>query len=335
MQLFGVLVFIFLSSLVGTWGLKRYALAKQIMDIPNARSSHSSPTPRGGGLAFVIVFLFSVATLTLTQVLEHPINQLALISLAMVALLGFYDDKKTLSPLVRCIVQLISACLMLYAFNPLPSINLYIFQMQTGIILNSLMILYTVWLLNLFNFMDGINGIASVEALTVCIGMVLIFCLGGCYQLAFIPAILCACVLGFIPWNFPKAQIFMGDAGSSFLGFALALLSLEALTISADMFWSCLVMLGVFIVDASVTLFRRALRGEKIYMAHCSHAYQNAAKLYGSHITVTLAVLIINLTWLLPIALLISLHYLNGLLGLLLAYLPLYLTSIYFNAGKA
>ena len=330
----GILLVIFLSSLFGTLWLKRYALAKQIMDIPNARSSHSTPVPRGGGMAFVVVFLFAIMLLRSFGAIEFSLNWLTFIALSSVALLGFCDDKLSLSPKVRCIVQLCAAIIVVFALYPLPDISLHFIAIHSGFFLEILVILFLVWLLNLYNFMDGINGIASIEAISVCCGMALTYWLSGHFAETMLPLLLMAAVFGFLPWNFPKAQIFMGDAGSSFLGFALGVLSLQALAIDNQLFWSCMVLLGVFIVDASITIFRRAIRGEKVYQAHCSHAYQNAARKYNSHTLVTFTVLAINLLWLLPISALISVHYLPGFYGLILAYLPILYTCIKFNAGK-
>ncbi len=125
----------------------------------------------------------------------------------------------------------------------------------------------------------------------------------------------------------------MGDAGSGFLGMVLGLFSIQAAWIAPQFFWSWLILLGVFIVDATWTLFRRFLRGEKIYEAHRSHAYQYASRYYGSHKTVSLAIGVINVCWLTPLALWVGLAGLNALLGLVLAYLPLMALAIYFRAG--
>lgn len=330
----GILLGVFLSSFFATWWLKRYALAKKIMDIPNARSSHASPVPRGGGMAFVMVFLFTIILVSCFATVDFTLNKLLFISLSSVAVLGFFDDKLNLSARIRCVVQLCAAILVVFALYPLPDISLQFMAISSGIILEGLVILFLVWLLNLYNFMDGINGIASIEAISVCCGMSIVYWLSGHHSEALIPLLLSAAVFGFLPWNFPKAQIFMGDAGSSFLGFALGILSLQALTFDNQLFWSWLVLLGVFIVDASVTIFIRAIGGEKIYVAHCSHAYQNAARKYNSHTPVTLVVLAINLMWLLPISILISMQYLHGFYGVILAYIPLLYTSVKFNAGK-
>ncbi len=191
-----------------------------------------------------------------------------------------------------------------------------------------------VWVLNLFNFMDGIDGIASVEAITVCVGGALLYALIGVPALAATPLLLAASVAGFLVWNFPPAKIFMGDAGSGFLGIALGGLTLQAAWAAPQLLWAWLILLGVFVLDATFTLLRRLLRGDKVFEAHRSHAYQYASREYGAHLPVTLAVLAINVLWLLPWACLVALGYIDGLLALLIAYLPLAFLAVRFRAGQ-
>jgi Fuc2NAc and GlcNAc transferase len=141
-------------------------------------------------------------------------------------------------------------------------------------------------------------------------------------------------VLGFLAWNFPPARIFMGDAGSGFLGIVLAVLSLYAAWTDQAFLWAWLILLGVFVVDATFTLIRRLLRGDKVYEAHRSHGYQYASRKFRSHRVVTVAIAVINLLWLVPVAILVVMQYLDGLTGLLLAYVPLVLLAFKFHAGE-
>lgn len=134
--------------------------------------------------------------------------------------------------------------------------------------------------------------------------------------------------------EFPPARIFMGDAGSGFLGIALGVLSVQAAWQSSALLWVWLILLGVFIVDATFTLMRRLIRGDKVYEAHRSHAYQFASRQAGRHLPVTLAVIFINLVWLLPIAVSVGVFGLDGLSGLILAYVPLVFLAIRFRAGE-
>jgi Fuc2NAc and GlcNAc transferase len=143
-----------------------------------------------------------------------------------------------------------------------------------------------------------------------------------------------AAVAGFLVWNFPPAKIFMGDAGSGFLGLMLGALALYSAHIAPQMLWVWLILLGVFIVDATYTLIRRLLLGDKVYEAHRSHAYQYATRKYGRHLPVTLAVLAINLFWLAPWAVAVAFGAVDGAVALLCAYVPLLWLAWYFHAGE-
>lgn len=149
-----------------------------------------------------------------------------------------------------------------------------------------------------------------------------------------VPLSLAAAVGGFLFWNFPSARIFMGDAGSGFLGIILGALSLRAGWVDPTLFWGWLILLGVFIVDATWTLLRRLIRGDKVYEAHRSHAYQYASRAFGRHLPITMSVGGINLLWLLPWACAVVLGKVDGVLGLAISYAPIVALAIRFNAGK-
>lgn len=317
-----------------TWLLRRYALAKSLMDIPNARSSHSVPTPRGGGVAIVVTFLALLPLLGWVGWLGWP----SVIGLfgggVWVAVVGFLDDHGHIAARWRLLAHFIGAGWLLAWLPALPQLALAGYNLDLGLVGYGLAALMLVWLLNLYNFMDGIDGIASIEAITVCVGGALLYALIGIPMLAAAPLLLAACVGGFLVWNFPPARIFMGDAGSGFLGLILGGLTLQAAWVTPQLLWGWLILLGVFIVDATFTLLRRLLRGDKVYEAHRSHAYQYASRQYGAHLPVTLAVLAINVLWLLPWACIVALGYVDGFLALLISWLPLVLLAVRFNAGQ-
>ncbi|MGZ8180639.1 MAG: MraY family glycosyltransferase [Methylobacter sp.] len=314
--------------------LRRYALAKNLIDIPNERSSHSVPTPRGGGVAIVTSFLAVLPLLNGFDLLSSP----ALLALwgagCAVAVTGFLDDHGHIAARWRLLVHFGSAAWGLYWLGGLPPLTAFGYALNLGWLGYLCGAVYVVWLLNLYNFMDGIDGLAGIEAITVCCGGALMGWLAAPDSTAWmLPVLLATAVLGFIVWNFPPARIFMGDAGSGFLGIILALLSLQAAWAAPRLLWVWLILLGVFIVDATVTLCRRVLRGEKFYEAHCSHAYQYASRLMGAHRPVTLAIAAINVFWLLPVAGLVALQKLDGIAGLIAAYLPLWVLAYRYKAG--
>ncbi|MFL6966884.1 MraY family glycosyltransferase [Pseudomonas alvandae] len=322
------------GSLLLTSLLIRYALSRSLIDIPNARSSHSIPTPRGGGVAIVLCFLVAMP---LWRGDELSVNAvLAILGAgAGVAVLGFLDDHGHIAARWRLLGHFGAAVWALFWLGGgLPIINLMGMTVDFGWTGYVCAGLYLVWMLNLYNFMDGIDGIASIEAICACLGACMLYWLGGYETLIVAPLLLAMAVAGFLYWNFPPARIFMGDAGSGFLGITLGVLSLQAAWVSSNLLWVWLILLGVFIVDATVTLLRRLLRGDKVYEAHRSHAYQFASRHYGRHMPVTLAVAAINVFWLLPLAASVVLWNVDGALALIVAYVPLVLLAIRFRAGE-
>jgi Fuc2NAc and GlcNAc transferase len=141
------------------------------------------------------------------------------------------------------------------------------------------------------------------------------------------------CVAGFLIWNFPPARIFMGDAGSGFLGCMVATLALWSSHTAPHLFWSWFILGGCFMVDSTVTLVRRVARGERFNVAHRSHAYQYAARRYASHKTVSIAFLVITAGWLFPLAVAVAAGRLDGLTGVAIAYAPLLVLAFRFKAG--
>ncbi len=320
-------------SLLLTAALRRYALAKSLMDIPNARSSHTVPTPRGGGVAIVLSFLLLLPVFPALSLLSWTFTWGLIGAGAAIAVLGFLDDHGHIAARWRLLGHFGASAWALFWLGGLPPVTLLGTTFDLGYLGYLLAALYLVWLLNLYNFMDGIDGLASLEAISVCLGAALIYALAGFSSLAWAPLLLAFAVAGFLYWNVPPAKIFMGDAGSGFLGIALGVLSLHAAWMAPSLLWVWIILLGVFVVDATVTLIRRLVRGEKVYEAHRSHAYQYASRRAGRHLPVTLAVGLLNVCWLLPVAVCVALFGLDGFLGVIIAYTPLVVLAWKFNAG--
>lgn len=317
-----------------TGAVRRYALAHSVLDIPNARSSHVVATPRGGGVAIVIVSLVALPWLAHRGFLSLDALWALSGAGATVALVGFVDDHRHVAARWRLAAHFVAAAWAIHWLGGMPPLVLPIVGPATGWLGSTLLAIYLVWLLNLYNFMDGIDGIASVEAISVLAGGALLFAITGQPVLAATPLMLLAAVAGFLYWNVPPARIFMGDAGSGFLGIVLGVLSVQAGWLDPALFWAWQILLGVFIVDASVTLVRRLVRGERVYEAHRSHAYQHASRRFGGHLPVTLAVAVVNAVWLLPIAVCVGLGLVDGMVALLVAYLPLIALAVRFRAGS-
>ena len=326
------LIAVAILSVLLTGAMRTYALSRQLMDVPSDRSSHSLPTPRGGGVAIVAAFLAGV--LVLGGGVSMGAKSAILVAGTGIAVVGFADDHGHIPVRWRLLTHFACAIWIL-GWVGVPRLEWMGSTFDLGPIGVLLAALYLVWMVNLYNFMDGIDGIAGGEALAVGVGGTVAYWLSGLpptvdFEL---PLLLAAAALGFLFWNFPPAKLFMGDAGSGFLGLMLGILSLQAAVVRPVLLWCWLVLLGVFIVDATVTLVRRLFRGDRIYEAHRSHAYQHASRECGSHRSVTLAVAAINVFWLLPWAMAIAAGRVDGVVGCFCAYIPLALLALRFKAG--
>ncbi|WP_367372490.1 glycosyltransferase family 4 protein [Pseudomonas lini] len=329
----GLLITVFVLSWALTGGLRRYALSKSLMDIPNERSSHTVPTPRGGGVAIVFGFLVALPVLCAFGLIGIDTLYALLGSGLLVSIIGFADDHGHIAAKWRLFGHFVAAAWALYWLDGLAPVTFFGAIIDLGWLGNVFAVIYLVWMLNLYNFMDGIDGLASAEAMCVCLGSGLIYLVTGQLELLWVALVLAGAVAGFLCWNFPPARIFMGDAGSGFLGIALGILSLSAGAVSSVFLWSWVILLGTFVVDATWTLCRRLLNGDKVYQAHRSHAYQYASRQYRSHKAVTMAVVGLNVFWLLPWAIAVALGFVPGVIGLIMAYAPLLWLAARFKGG--
>jgi Fuc2NAc and GlcNAc transferase len=307
-------------SIILCGGYERFARARQILDIPNERSSHSLPTPHGGGAALLAAFLLGVVlSAWLYGAWAPPLVTLTLCALAL-ALLGIVDDLHGLSVRRRLlaygVVCLFAAVVVLRGV--MPENVLY----GTALVLVAALTL--LWSLNLYNFMDGIDGIAAIQAVFISGSAALLaWLLGHEQSYARYCLLLAAAHCGFLLWNRPPARLFMGDAGSVPTGFLLAALALLG-AVQGQLDPLCwLVLSAVFITDASWTLGARILTGQKFTQPHRSHAYQRLSQHWNSHARVVLLLLAINVMWLFPLALAVQMWPDHKLFLVFLAYLPL------------
>jgi Fuc2NAc and GlcNAc transferase len=329
-----ILLATFGASLLGSGIVRRYALRANLVDVPNSRSSHAVPTPRGGGLAIVLPFLAAGLLLTGLSLLDRN-TMLALGAGAAIAWIGFLDDRRQLSAKLRFAVHLAAAII---AVAVLGGISAGIFggygrsEYWVG---SAAAVFVFAWATNLFNFMDGIDGLAGSEAIFISTaGAILNWLNGGDTGLTVAMSCLSAATLGFLPWNWPPARLFMGDVGSGFLGFTLTVLAVSASRRGGVPIEVWGILAGVFLVDASVTLIRRIARGDTWFEAHRTHAYQHLAVRWRGHLPVTLLACAINVGWLFPWALYAANHQRYALLCMTSALAPLVLFALLANAGK-
>jgi Fuc2NAc and GlcNAc transferase len=315
--------------------VRRLALSHGVLDVPNARSSHTAPTPRGGGLAIVLVASLSMAALAAMGSVDFRMFMALTVGGIPVALVGFIDDRRPVSPLVRLLVHFAAAGWALAWLGGMPPLRLggqtYIFGWE-GYFLGAVGI---VWTLNLFNFMDGIDGIAGAEAVFVTWAAAFLAQITGTPGVAPAAVAVGAACAGFLLWNWPPAKIFMGDVGSGYVGYAIVILALAASRDNAAALIVWLILGGIFFVDATLTVVRRLTRGEPPQQAHRSHAYQWLARRWGSHRRVTLTVLGLNFFWLLPWAVLAARFPAHAALFLCVAFVPLAVVVLLAGAGRA
>jgi Fuc2NAc and GlcNAc transferase len=307
------------------WLAKKLA----VLDVPNDRSAHTVPTPRGGGIAFVMVITTALAVLLAAG--YYPAELLMpLISCSVaIAALGLWDDISSLSAKFRLLLQICISIAFIVFLPVIPLLNIggYILPAEICV---PLYIVAMVWLTNLYNFMDGIDGIAVSQALLGCAIAGLISVASGNSFWLLILVCIFGGVLGFSPWNWSPAKIFMGDVGSSYLGFVFACLLL--LTAEEIGIWVWLIILGVFVADTGVTLVIRLMTRKNVFDAHQSHLYQQLARYLGSHQKVCGLLLLISAVWLAPLALAAASFDNSAWFICILAYLPMLSVALKYSS---
>lgn len=324
---------LFLLCVLATAATIELAQRTAMLALPTARSSHTQATPVGGGIAIVLAYALGLIVLAWQQRLA-TLELLALCSSLPVAVAGFIDDRRDLHHRVRLAVQGGGVLVALLCLGTVPALSAGPFVLGSTVLTFILTPLCMIWLTNLYNFMDGSDGLAGSQTAFVSLAAAFMLARAEDSALALLCLFLFAGSIGFTVWNWPPARIFMGDVGSGFAGMSLGLIALVSHYHGSMSLWSWFILLSVFVVDATVTLTRRVLRGQPWAYAHRQHAYQHMANRPNGHKTVLLAVLAINTFYLLPLAILAEKHPELGVYFTLLGAIPLLVLAIYCNAGK-
>lgn len=274
--------------------VRLYALDR-LLDIPNERSSHSAPTPRGGGLAIAVTAIGGIIISAMLHWVDRDIAIALVGGGAMIAAVGWVDDHRSLSALTRFTVQFLSAGWAIYWLGGLPSLSVGAATLHLGMVGSVLGIIGIVWAINLYNFVDGIDGLAAGEAISTGVIGGLILLAMGQTGLATVALIVAAANAGFLPLNWAPARLFMGDVGSGMLGYLFAVLAIASENSGAVPLLLWVLLLGAFVFDATVTLCRRVANGHPWHHAHHSHAYQRMVQAGRSHAQVSSTILVINL----------------------------------------
>jgi Fuc2NAc and GlcNAc transferase len=325
---FGALIL----SAVMTWLVLKLALRFQLIDHPSSRSSHSLPTPRGGGVAIVLAFLAALFMLRFADDEDLRLANALIFGGAAVAIVGMIDDRWSLRPRNRLLVHLAAAAFAVWRIGMPASWQL---DAPMSWVVAMIGLIAITWGANLFNFMDGIDGLAALEVVFMAGGAVVInTVIHGDAGITAVWLALAASSMGFLVWNWPPARIFMGDVGSGFLGFALTACTLAMSRHQPANIPVVVILGGVFFVDASVTVIRRILRGDRWLEPHRLHAYQHLARRWQSHRRVTVGVGVINVVWLLPCAFVAATHPSMAVTCAIVALLPLVLLAAAAGAGR-
>ncbi len=280
------LIFFILSFLL-TYFIKNFYLKKALVATINERSSHTTPTPHGGGIAIAIVWFIGIIYLYFINNIDLNLFYALLVGL-IISIVSFFDDIFELSSKLRLIVQSIVAIIGLIAIEGLSSITFGFFVVENQILTNIFAFLLIIWFINLYNFLDGIDGYAGSEIIFLSLSAFLLFT--GNHFL-----ILAVATLGFLIWNWHKAKIFMGDVGSTLLGYNVAIFTIFYANNEATNLWIWIILFSTFWFDATLTLFRRYKNNEKLSQAHKKHFYQRLTQSNWSHGKVVKYSIILNL----------------------------------------
>ena len=281
-----IYLMLFLLSFALTFLIMHISIKKSLVDIPNERSSHSMPTPHGGGIAVAVTWFLGISYLYYINDIESHLY-FALLAGTIISIVSYFDDLFDISPKIRLLAQGLTAFLGLYFLGGLGKIDFVIYTFDNPIITNIFGFFMIIWFINLYNFLDGIDGYAGSEAVFLGVSGFVLF-----GHNLFI--ILIVAVSGFLIWNWHKAKIFMGDVGSTLLGYNIALFAIYYGNDGTSILvW--IVLFGLFWFDATLTLFRRYRNGERLSQAHKKHAYQRLVQSGWTHDKVVKYGIVVNL----------------------------------------
>ena len=288
-----IFILLIILSYFGVYLIRHYAGQYQILDRPNERTSHITPTPRGGGLAIVLLVIGTGLWAINQTKLSHAL--VYLVCSLVIAYLGWRDDVSSLSTRVRFAVQGLVATVSIFGLGYFKSVTIPLFgELQLGVVGVIITFLWIIGLTNAYNFMDGIDGIAGGVAFAGGLGWSLLASNAHSPFAFWIALAIAASSLGFLGHNWSPAKIFMGDVASTFLGYTFAVLPLLSSDQSGDALMLGTLLMWTFIMDAGVTFIRRALRGENVFAAHRTHLYQRLV--IGGYSHAAISMLYISLT---------------------------------------
>ena len=308
---------------------RSFAINKEIISNPNTRSLHSKFKPRGGGIVFSLVSVFIITVLGVLGILSFEMLMVFGLGAFCATLFGFIDDVYDINASIKLVIQLALSIWILVWFDVNKLTILSWLPFWVSLILCCFLL---VWMINLFNFMDGIDGMAVSGTIFACLTLIVTILLSnGFSSIIIIFSLLLFSCLGFLIYNWPPASIFMGDSGSIFLGYFFGALIMISLIGGDISIWTWLIVFSYFFGDTNVTIVMRLILSKKWYKPHRSHGYQNLARIFDNHKKVTVGVLVYNLIYILPLAVLSVVMPLKAQFFSILALSPVILLTLWFG----
>ena len=294
--------YLIIPAVVSYFGIilyRRIAISRDIVANPNFRNLHASPLPVGGGIVFSFVFVFSLFFIFWLNQISDDLFWVLAVGGGSTALFGFLDDLKDIRASSKLVAQFFLSGWLLFWLGGGPLLSIDWIPVLVAIPVTAL---FLVWMVNAYNFMDGIDGMAVSSAVFVSGVITLVLLLtNGDSEFFSVFVLFLASISTFLFFNWPPASIFMGDSGSAFLGYIFGSLILFTVKSGDISIWTWLIVFGYFFADTTVTQLMRIILVKKWYLPHRSHAYQNLARITGSHLKVTGGVVLYNVVWILPL----------------------------------
>ena len=315
--------YLIIPAVVSYFGIilyRRVAISKDIVANPNFRNLHASPIPAGGGIVFSSVFVFSIFFIWWLNQISDDLFWVLAVGGGSAALFGFLDDLKDIRASIKLVVQFFLSGWLLFWFDGGPILYIEWLPALVAIPVSALLL---VWMINAYNFIDGIDGMAISAAVFVSGVITLVMLLtNGDPALTVVFVLLLVSSSTFMVFNWPPASIFMGDSGSVFLGYIFGTLIFFTVKSGDISIWTWLIVFGYFFADTTVTQLIRIILVKKWYLPHRSHAYQNLARITGSHLKVTGGVVLYNVVWILPLTLWSAMKPETAILAVVLSITP-------------
>ncbi|CAN5370707.1 glycosyltransferase family 4 protein [soil metagenome] len=280
----------FATAAIGVHIITRYALRIRLIDVPNDRSSHTTPTPRGGGLALVVITVGGlVASSMWLPQLRTTQSLMAVVCFAVIAVISWMDDLRSLPNGLRLLVHVSAASVIAISIGSIDTLALpWVGSVSLGWSAPLVTVIWIVGLTNAYNFMDGIDGIAGIQTIVAGVGLTILGLLISGMAISVVGALLAGSAAGFLVHNWEPARIFMGDVGSAFVGFCIAAAVTAGAQLDDRFALAGALLVAPFIIDTCYTFARRLRNGENLFRAHRSHMYQRLVIAGLGHGTVSM-----------------------------------------------